>query len=75
MGDPRPGRSAADGYSFPDAPAKEADIWTGFPHWSTAEIRQLWELKDAGKSQTQIAKIMGRTIGATASKLLRTRPK
>lgn len=75
MGDPRPGRSAADGYRFPEPPrAPYLTTWAN-PEWPDEDVTQLWALKEEGKSQTQIASIMGRSLGAVASKLLRTRPK
>ncbi len=74
MGDPKPGRSAADGFKFPE-PVRSPylDLWL-LPEWPAEDVEQLWKLKEEGKTQVDIARIMGRPLGAVASKIRRTRP-
>jgi DNA-directed RNA polymerase specialized sigma24 family protein len=72
MGDPKPGRSAADGFRFADE-KRMTSLSDGLPEWSPEEIEQLWKLKDEGKSQVAIAEALGYSLGAVASKIRRTR--
>lgn len=73
MGDPKPGRSAADGFKFPEQPAAPSPMLWLLPEWPDEDVDRLWELKGQGKTQTEIAAIMGRPLGAVASKIRRTR--